>query len=97
MNTYGWALIDHDINAPRLVHAIFLDLDDVYEYLESFELLDDFKNTSLEVKKIDVNVELEKLTMQDREVRDESSCSRSGYDYSKIITEAIDETNQLGH
>ena len=85
MNTYGWALIDHNVNSLRLVDSIFLSLDELYEYLDGHDLVEDFGNTDLEVRKIEIEVSKKPAFIEDRDVMDEARCTHSGYDYSKIL------------
>ena len=85
MNAYGWALIDHDVNSIRLVDSIFLSLDDLYDHLDGHDLIEDFENTSLEVRKIYIDVAEKPASIEDEDVVDEARCTHSGYDYSKIL------------
>jgi len=89
MNTYGWALIDHNVNSLRLVDAIFLSLDDLYEYLDGHDLVEDFGNTDLEVRQIEIKVSTNPVSIEDRDVIDEARCTHSGYDYSKILATKV--------
>ena len=89
MNTYGWALIDHNVNSTRLIDDIFLSLDDLYEYLDGWDLLEDFGNTDLEVRQIKIEVSSKPVSIEDRDVMDEARCTHSGYDYSKILATKV--------